>query len=252
MPSIDEILASSPLAGLGRVSASGGDRQVALVRLAESFTDLDRAPAASLVILSRLASAEVSDYRLDIAARADIALISIPAGTEAAGLVQAIIREIGGGADLALGRAEQGLAAVLAAESAGGGVEELRAAVAGALGTRVEFRPWSDGRTAAGDGATASAAAHAAADGGLGAASVRPNAANVGPNAANAGPNAAKVGPNAADGEPVGPPGADQLAALPAGDRPAAPLAGVPLVADPSGARDTALGSAADGEVSAR
>ena len=112
MPSVDEILASSPLAGLCRVSGSGGDRQVALVRLAESFTDLDRAPAASLVILSRLASAEVSDYRLDmalrwaaihrvaavaafaagqwrptvtardIAARAGIALISIPAGTE--------------------------------------------------------------------------------------------------------------------------------------------------------------------------
>src|SRR5215467_5468611 len=123
MPSVDEILASSPLAGLCRVSGSGGDRQVALVRLAESFTDLDQAPAASLVILSRLASAEVSDYRLDmalrwasihqvaavaafadrawrptvtardIARRADIALISIPAGTEAAGLVQAIIRE---------------------------------------------------------------------------------------------------------------------------------------------------------------
>ena len=192
MPSIDEILASSPLAGLCRVSASCGGRQVALVRLAESFTDLDRAPAASLVILTRLASAEVSDYRLDmalrwaaihqvaavaafadkpwrptvtardIAARADIALISIPAGTEAAGLVQAIIREIGGGAERALGRGEQGLAAVLAAESAGGGVEELRAAVAQALGTRVEFRPWPDERSAvvAGDGAAARAAAN--------------------------------------------------------------------------------------------
>ena len=69
MPSIDEILASSPLAGLRRVSASGGDREVALVRLAESFTDLDRAPAESMVILSRFASAEVSDYRLDMALR---------------------------------------------------------------------------------------------------------------------------------------------------------------------------------------
>src|ERR1051326_637182 len=108
MPSIDEILASSPLAGLQRVSVSGGDRKVALVRLAGRLTDLDRAPAESLVILSRFASAEVSDYRLDmalrwgaihrvaavaafsaepwqptvtardIAARADIALISIP------------------------------------------------------------------------------------------------------------------------------------------------------------------------------
>src|SRR5262249_58791049 len=84
----------------------------------------------------------------DIAARADIALISVPAGTEAAGLVQAIIREIGGGAELALGRAEQGLAAVLAAESAGGGVEELRAAVAQALGTRGGVRPWPGERRA--------------------------------------------------------------------------------------------------------
>jgi len=172
MPSIDEILASSPLAGLRRVSASGGDRQVALVQLAESFTDLDRAPSETLVILSRFASAEISDYRLDmalrwgaihrvaavaafsaepwqptvtardIAARADIALISIPAELEVAGLVQAVMREIGGGAERALGRAQQGLEAVLAAESTGGGLEDLRAAVSAALGTPIEFRPW--------------------------------------------------------------------------------------------------------------
>ena len=272
MPSVDEILASSPLAGLGRVSDSGGDRPVALVRLAESFTDLDRAPAASLVILSRLASAEVSDYRLDmalrwaaihqvaavaayadkpwqptvtardIAARADIALISIPAGTEPAGLVQAIIREIGGGAELALGRAEQGLAAVLAAESAGGGVEELRAAIAKALGTRVEFRPWPDGRSGvpdghstavAGDGATARAAARAVVDGGPGAVGGAPAAADAGPAAADAAPNAA---------DPGGPPGAD---------RPDAWSAGGPLAADPSSAREAWPGGAADGEVSA-
>ena len=121
------MLASSPLAGLWRVSRGGGDRQVALVRLAERFADLDDAPAGSLVVLSRAASAELSDYRLDmglrwasanrvsavaafsaeqwqptvtamdIAGRADIALISIPAGAELAGLVQAISREIGGG-----------------------------------------------------------------------------------------------------------------------------------------------------------
>src|SRR5215831_8938992 len=192
MPSIDDILATSPLAGLQRVSASGGDRQVALVRLAESFTDLDRAPAESLVILSRFASAEVSDYRLDmalrwgaihrvaavaafsaepwqptmtardIAARADVALISIPARTEVAALVQAIMREIGGGAELALGRAQQGLEAVLAAESAGGGLEDLRKAVSSALGTPIEFRPWADDglSAAAGDVAALRAAAN--------------------------------------------------------------------------------------------
>ena len=144
---VDEILASSPLSGLQRVSGGGGDRQVALVRLAERFADLDDAPPGSLVVLSRAASAEVTDYRLDmglrwaavnrvaavaafraeqwrptvtamdIAGRADIALISIPAGAELAGLVQAIAREIGGGAQRALGRAEEGLNAVLHAEA---------------------------------------------------------------------------------------------------------------------------------------
>src|SRR5690348_9006863 len=259
MPSVDEILASSPLAGLCRVSGSGGGRPVALVRLAESFTDLDRAPAASLVILSRLASAEVSDYRLDmalrwaaihqvaavaafadkpwqptvtardIAARADIALISVPAGTEAAGLVQAIIREIGGGAELALGRAEQGLTAVLAAESAGGGVEELRAAVAQALGTRVEFRPWPDGRSAAatGDRTGDRAAARSAADGGPTAANVEPTV--NGEPTASAWPSAGSAGPSAADGGP-----------------------GRALSADRSRARDPAPGGAADGVVSAQ
>ena len=200
MPSIDEILASSPLAGLRRVSASGGDRGVAQVRLAESFTDLDRAPAESLVILSRFASAEIGDYRLDmalrwgaihrvaavaafsgerwqptvtardIAARADIALLSIPAGLELAALVQAIMREIGGGAERALGRAQQGLEAVLAAESAGGGLEDLRAAVSTALGTPVEFRPLAgDGFSGAGDAAARSASNGGSGSGGHGA-----------------------------------------------------------------------------------
>ena len=263
MPSVDEILASSPLAGLGRVSGSGGDRPVALVRLAESFTDLDRAPAASFVILSRLASAEVSDYRLDmalrwgaihrvaavaafadkpwqptvtardIAARADIALLSIPAGTEAAGLVQAVIREIGGGAERALGRAEQGLAAVLAVESAGGGVEELRAAVARALGTRIEFRPWPDLRSAgaASDGAAARAAANGGPD--------NPPAADR-PGVALAGdrPGATLAG--------------DRPSVALAGDRPGAVLPGAVLAGDRPGARDGEPSGAAEGEVSAQ
>ena len=272
MPSIDEILDSSPLAGLCRVTASGGDRQVALVRLAESFTDLDRAPEASLVILSRLASAEVSDYRLDmalrwaaihrvaavaafadkpwqptvtardIAARADIALLSIPAGTEAAGLVQAVIREIGGGAERALGRAEQGLAAVLAVESAGGGVEELRAAVARALGTRIEFRPWPDLRSAgaASDGAAARAAANGGPDNPP--AADRPGVALAGdrPGVALAGdrPGATLAG--------------DRPSVALAGDRPGAVLPGAVLAGDRPGARDGEPGGAAEGEVSAQ
>ena len=176
------MLAGSPLAGLWRVSRGGGDRQVALVRLAERFADLDDAPAGSLVVLSRAASAELSDYRLDmglrwasanrvsavaafsaeqwqptvtamdIAGRADIALISIPAGAELAGLVQAISREIGGGAESALGRAEEGLSAVLSAEAAGAGLDDLRASVSVALGTPVEFRPGDSGHGDGGNG----------------------------------------------------------------------------------------------------
>src|SRR5580704_10195502 len=229
MPSIDEILASSPLAGLRRVSASGGDRQVALVQLAESFTDLDRAPAASLVILARSASAEVSDYRLDmalrwgaihhvaavaafadppwrptvtardIAARADIALISVPADLEIAGLVQAIMREIGGGAERALGRAQQGLEAVLAAEAAGGGLDELRAAVSKALGTPVEFRP------RAGDGASGAAAGDAASR----------SAANGGPGSPHA------AGRPGARGAAPGRPDAEVTAPIVVGETPA-------------------------------
>jgi PucR C-terminal helix-turn-helix domain/GGDEF-like domain len=179
---VDEMLASSPLAGLWRVSRGGGDRQVALVRLAERFADLDDAPAGSLVVLSRAASAELSDYRLDmglrwasanrvsavaafsaeqwqptvtamdIAGRADIALISIPAGAELAGLVQAISREIGGTAESALGRAEEGLNAVLSAEAARAGLEDLRASVSVALGTLVEFRPDDSGHGDRGNG----------------------------------------------------------------------------------------------------
>ena len=71
---------------------------------------------------------------------------------ELAGLVQAIAREIGGGAQRALGRAEEGLNAVLCAESAGAALDELRAAVSEALGTSVEFRPRGPGRHDPGDG----------------------------------------------------------------------------------------------------
>jgi sugar diacid utilization regulator len=176
MPIVDEILASSPLAGLRRVSRSGGDRDVTVIRLAERFADLDDAPRTSLVVLSRSASAEVTDYRLDmalrwasvhrvaavaafsaerwrptvtvtdIAGRADIALISIPPGTELTELVQALVREIGGGADRALGRAQQGLDAVLAAEETGADIDELCTSVSAALGTAVEFRPLAPGQ----------------------------------------------------------------------------------------------------------
>jgi sugar diacid utilization regulator len=175
MPTVDEILASSPLAGLRRVSRSGGDRQVTVARLAERFAELDDAPHTSLVVLSRSASAEVTDYRLDmalrwasihkvaavaafaaerwrptvtvtdIAGRADIALVSIPMETDLTELVLAIMREIGGGAERALGRAQHGLDAVLRAEQDGADLDKMCASVSQALGTTVEFRPFTPG-----------------------------------------------------------------------------------------------------------
>src|SRR5215470_16976183 len=169
MPTVDEILAGSPLAGLRRISPGGGDRGVAVVRLAERFAELDDAPPGSFVVLSRLASAEVTDYRLDMALRwaairrvaavaafsaeawqpavtaldiaehADIALVSVPADADLAALVQAVYGEIGGSSERALARAEQGLEAVQRAEQAGAGPEELGQVAGRALGTKVEY-----------------------------------------------------------------------------------------------------------------
>ena len=125
------MLASSPLAGLERVSQGGGDRMVTTVRLAEQLGDLEGAPAGSFVVLSRAASAEAVDYRLDmalrwaaihqvaavaafaggrwrptltamdIAERAGVAMVSIPGGIELTWLLPALIRETGGPADRA-------------------------------------------------------------------------------------------------------------------------------------------------------
>jgi sugar diacid utilization regulator len=182
VPSVDEILASPSLDSLRRVSHRGGDRQVVTVRLAEQFADLNPAPAGSLVILSRTASAAAIDYRLDmalrwaaihnvaavaafsaepwrppvtaadIAERAGLALISVPSAVELTWLVQAIMREVGGGAERALARAEQGLAAVVRADQTGADLDGLRTAVSRALGTDVELRLCAEGaaRRAAG------------------------------------------------------------------------------------------------------
>jgi sugar diacid utilization regulator len=169
MTSVDEILAGSPLAGLRRISRRGGDRKVTAVRLAEQFAELDDATADSFVVLSRVASAEISGYRLDMALRwaaingvaavaafaaeewqpavtaldiagpAEIALISIPDGTDLVALARGVYAEIGGSAAQALARAQQGLDAVQRAETAGTGPAELAQIVSRALGTPVVF-----------------------------------------------------------------------------------------------------------------
>jgi sugar diacid utilization regulator len=169
MTSVDEILTGSPLSGLRRISRGGGDRKVTAVRLAERFAELDDAPADSFVVLSRVASAEITGYRLDMALRwaaingvaavaafaaeqwrpavtamdiagtAEIALISIPSDTDLVALARAIFAEIGGGAGQALVRAQQGLEAVQRAEAVGTGPEELAQIAGRALGVPVVF-----------------------------------------------------------------------------------------------------------------
>ena len=173
MTSVDEILASSPLSGLRRISRGGGDRKVTAVRLAERFAELDDAPADSFVVLSRVGLGR--DHRLpaghgpalggdqrrgrgrgvrrrewqpavtalDIAGPAEIALVSIPADADLVALARAIFAEIGGGAGQALGRAQQGLEAVQRAEAAGTGAARnwRRIVQPRELGTPVAFLP---------------------------------------------------------------------------------------------------------------
>jgi hypothetical protein len=156
---------------------------VTTVRLAEQLGDLEGAPAGSFVVLSRAASEEAVDYRLDmalrwaaihqvaavaafaggrwrptltamdIAERAGVAMVSIPGGIELTWLLPALIRETGGPADRALGRAEQGLAAVLAAEESGADLDTLRDQVSQALGVPVGFRSAAPDNGSAPDGA---------------------------------------------------------------------------------------------------
>src|SRR5579859_2295328 len=170
MPAVDAILASPALSRLARVSVHGGDREIEQIRLAEQFAELGDAGAGSLVVLGREASAAATDYRFDmglrwaalrgvaavaafaasrwqptataadIADRAAMALISVPAAMDTTGLIRALLREVGGSTDAALARAEGGLDAVILAEQLGADLDSLRRSVSQALGTRVELR----------------------------------------------------------------------------------------------------------------
>jgi sugar diacid utilization regulator len=171
VPSVDAVIASPPLAGLARVTRGGGSREIRDVRLAEQFADLGQAPAGSVVVLGRHASAEATDYRFDmglrwaagqgvaavaafsgtrwrptataadIAERAGLALIWIPAQAEVTWLIRSLMREIGGTAEVALARAEAGITAVTRLEQQGASLAAMCQSVSQALGTPVEFTP---------------------------------------------------------------------------------------------------------------
>jgi hypothetical protein len=138
MTCVDALLSASSLAGLARVNDVGGSREVTGVSVAERFSDLEAAASGSLVVLGRVASESATDYRfdmalrwaalggvaavaafaeerwrppltaIDIASRAGVALISIPAKLELTALLLAVLAEVGGGPALALARGAQG------------------------------------------------------------------------------------------------------------------------------------------------
>jgi len=168
MTCVDALLSASSLAGLAQINDVGGSREVTAVCVAERFSDLETAPAGSLVILGRVASESATDYRfdmalrwaalggvgavaafaeqrwrppltaVDIAARAGVALISIPAELELTGLLLAVLAEVGGGPALALARASAGLDAVDRAEQARADLDTLCAMVGEGLGSLVK------------------------------------------------------------------------------------------------------------------
>ena len=182
---------SAPAAGIARL------RRYGWRRASPTWTG----PRGDLATLSRFASSEIGDYRLDMAlgwgAIHRVAAVAAFSGERWQPTVTARGHSCPGGhrpaspfprgwslprwsrqscARSAAARSarlaglEQGLEAVLAAESAGGGLEDLRAAVSVALGTPVEFRPWAgDGFSAAGDAAARSASNGGSGSGGHGA-----------------------------------------------------------------------------------
>jgi sugar diacid utilization regulator len=165
MPTVAAMLASPELEGLRRV---GGDVRASVrrVRVAEQLVDLERAGEGALVVLSRTASVEAADYRLDvalrragvygvaavvvlapdswqapttavdIAERAGLALLTAPHDVDLARLLQVLGRVLAGGAEDALGRIDLALRTVAAARDE----RAAMAAATAALGARVELR----------------------------------------------------------------------------------------------------------------
>ncbi len=192
MTSIDAVLTALSHSGLAQVNNVGVHREVMSVRMAEEFADLEAAPSGSLVILGRVASEFATDYRfdmalrwaalagvsavaafaqgrwrppvtaVDIASRAGLALISIPAKLELTELLLAVSAEISGGPALALARAAAALDAVDRAEQARADLETLCAMVGAGLGSPVVAER-STGRTDAVSGPSVSEASRLAA-----------------------------------------------------------------------------------------
>lgn len=164
------VFANPALACLTEVTPRTRSRRLRGVFIAESVSEIKQAPAGSLVLLSHAASAEATDYRLDVmlqwaAARrvaavarfseanwhpsltaldladsAKMSLISIPLPTDLTRLVRDIDLAISGGAEFALGRATQALQALATCEETSKPLAEMVAATSRGLGVSIYQR----------------------------------------------------------------------------------------------------------------
>src|SRR5581483_8254746 len=146
---LDLLEAPDLRARLRHLAGPLGNRPVGGVTLAEDLDRLGQASAGAVVVLTEAASRAAAGYHLDmalrlgraggaaavvltdgrssvpptaatIATRADLTVLAAPAGTDLAGLLLAVGRELTGGAESALAR----LTGVLAALRAGEDLEE--------------------------------------------------------------------------------------------------------------------------------
>jgi sugar diacid utilization regulator len=163
LPTVETLASQLGSGRLVPLPGAGSGRSVGSVSLAEDLAAVDVAPPASLVLLTRSASAEATSYRFDVALRrgsergiAGIALArsvsgSLPRSARAAGkrghvglltyadevdladLAAALVAILTGDAAAALERAATGLKALEAARVGGAGVAETLEAVRLAL-----------------------------------------------------------------------------------------------------------------------
>src|SRR5581483_7707948 len=167
---LDLLEAPDLRARLRHLAGPLGNRPVGGVTLAEDLDRLGQASAGAVVVLTEAASRAAAGYHLDmalrlgraggaaavvltdgrssvpptaatIATRADLTVLAAPAGTDLAGLLLAVGRELTGGAESALARLTGVLAALRAAEDGGQSPDRLLQAARAAFGDDLEERP---------------------------------------------------------------------------------------------------------------
>lgn len=162
-PDLGELVAAIGGSRLRLLGDAGRDRPVRGITLAEALEAVDRAPADSLVLLTRAASAEAATYRFDVAMRrgadrgvvgialasgvpdvlprsaraiserSDLGLLAYGEHVDLAELAAAIVAVLAGDAPAALERAAAGIRALDAGRDRASGVEQALAAVLEAL-----------------------------------------------------------------------------------------------------------------------